>query len=128
MNNHLNEAAFGSVLRKTRRAAGENLETLANDAGVSIAYVSKIERGEKNPPSDEVIASWLRLLGCEERLVEFLNLARQSVKTIQVAIKHEDPLATDVLTALARAYEDPDGAVAWNDIQKIILRKKGKAK
>lgn len=112
---------FAHELRAARRKAKENLLTLAKAADVSIAYVSMVERGEKNPPSPEIIKKWLIALNCQARLAEFLELARTSVKSVKVSTVGKNQLATNVLTALARSYEEeniPDDV--WLQLQEIL--------
>ncbi len=118
--------SFGLALRKARRDAKENLLRLAESATVSVAYVSQVERGEKNPPSESIIRLWLKILNCESRINEFLHLARTSVKTVQVSTKGKCATATNVLTALARSYEKNElSEEDWLEVDKILNRKKG---
>jgi transcriptional regulator with XRE-family HTH domain len=42
-------AAFGLAVRRSRTAAGISQERLAELAGVERAYVSALERGQRNP-------------------------------------------------------------------------------
>ena len=42
-------AALGARLRELRREKGLKLAALANKSGVSLAYVSEVERGRKLP-------------------------------------------------------------------------------
>ena len=43
------QAAFGQVLRDTRRQAGLSQEQLALECGLHRTYVSQLERGLKSP-------------------------------------------------------------------------------
>ena len=47
---------MGKAIRERRRAKGWGLGRLASEAGISVAYLSDIERGNRNG-SEEVIAS-----------------------------------------------------------------------
>lgn len=49
-------ALLGSVLRDRRRALGRTLAQVAARAGVSVQYLSEVERGLKDP-SSEIIAA-----------------------------------------------------------------------
>ena len=42
-------AALGARLRELRKEKGLKLAALANKSGVSLAYVSEVERGKKLP-------------------------------------------------------------------------------
>lgn len=43
------EEAFGQVVRKHRLRAGLSQEALAHASGLSLVYVSEIERGRRKP-------------------------------------------------------------------------------
>lgn len=114
---------FGVALREARRDAKETLLSLASSTSPpqSVAFVSQVERGEKNPPSEKVISAWLQKINCGHRIKEFLDLARISVRHVQVSTKGKSPTATNVLTALARNYEEgslPEDV--WKALQKVI--------
>lgn len=116
---------FGTTLREARRRVNANLLQLATSADVSVAYVSQVERGEKNPPCERIILCWLRALNCEERLNEFLNLANLSVKSVQVSTNGKSQTATNVLASLARSYEKneiPDDV--WKAVENLISSKR----
>jgi transcriptional regulator with XRE-family HTH domain len=65
--------AIGRVLRRTRIAQGRTLREVAEAAGVSLPYLSEVERGRKEA-SSEVLASICRALGLS--LVDLLDLVR----------------------------------------------------
>ena len=48
--------AAGQVLRDRRRRAGRTLNDVAGDAGISVPYLSEIERGRKEPSSEMLAA------------------------------------------------------------------------
>jgi transcriptional regulator with XRE-family HTH domain len=48
------QPALGSAVRELRRKSGATQETLAREAGITIATLSQIERGEGNPTWDTV--------------------------------------------------------------------------
>lgn len=52
----------GSVLRRERKRQRRTLDDVASGAGVSVQYLSEIERGRKEP-SSEVIAAVCAALG-----------------------------------------------------------------
>ncbi|GAA4903597.1 helix-turn-helix domain-containing protein [Streptomonospora salina] len=53
---------IGGVLRRARLEQGRTLQDVADDAQVSLQYLSEIERGRKEP-SSEVLAAVYRALG-----------------------------------------------------------------
>lgn len=54
--------ALGAHLRQTRHERGATLEEIAGRAGISLQYLSEIERGVKDP-SSEMIAAVAGALG-----------------------------------------------------------------
>jgi transcriptional regulator with XRE-family HTH domain len=67
----MSEAKFGETLRRRRQKSGVTLLQLANELGWSVAYVSDIERGRRDPPGDHFVRKAARLIGCnEEHLLE----------------------------------------------------------
>jgi transcriptional regulator with XRE-family HTH domain len=65
--------AIGTALRRARLEQGRTLRDVAEAAGVSLPYLSEIERGRKEA-SSEVLASVCRALGLS--LVDLLDRAR----------------------------------------------------
>jgi transcriptional regulator with XRE-family HTH domain len=57
---------LGERVRGFRRARGYTQEALAGSLGLSVAYVSLIERGGRNPPYTTVVAI-ARALGVNPR-------------------------------------------------------------
>jgi transcriptional regulator with XRE-family HTH domain len=55
---------IGNVFRRLRRERGITLRELAEQAQVSVPYLSEIERGRKEP-SSEILAAICRALGLE---------------------------------------------------------------
>jgi transcriptional regulator with XRE-family HTH domain len=43
------QPALGAAIRKLRGARKTTQETVAQDAGITVAHLSKIERGQTNP-------------------------------------------------------------------------------
>ena len=50
----MNEHDFGTQLREIRLARGETLERVSSATGLSIAMLSRVERGERLPSPDSV--------------------------------------------------------------------------
>ena len=67
---------IGTVLRRVRTGQGRTLHDVARAAGVSLPYLSEIERGRKEP-SSEVLAAICRALGLG--LIDLLELAREEL-------------------------------------------------
>jgi len=58
---------FGERVRELRRARGLTQRNLAKKAGISYAYVSKLETGSMSPPRHKVILSLAKMLGATDR-------------------------------------------------------------
>lgn len=67
---------IGTVLRRIRLAQGRTLRDVARAAGVSLPYLSELERGRKEP-SSEVLGSVCRALGV--RLTDLLEQVREEL-------------------------------------------------
>ena len=75
---------LGAALRRTRQQRHFTLATVAGRAGVSIAYLSEIERGRKEP-SSEILAALCR--GLDIGLVDLVTgsllvLREQEARTL----------------------------------------------
>jgi PAS domain S-box-containing protein len=58
---------FGQRIRELRRTKGLTQRDLAKKAGISYAYVSKLETGTMSPPRHRVIQTLARILGATDR-------------------------------------------------------------
>jgi transcriptional regulator with XRE-family HTH domain len=111
---HLNErrqhlkkkSLFGVELRRMRRAKEMSLVDLAKAIDCSIVYISDIERGKRNPPSEEKIRKLLSVLGEENRISEMLFLATRSRQRIEISVEDKDDQVTEMLMAMARRCDD----------------------
>ncbi|MFT3914543.1 MAG: helix-turn-helix transcriptional regulator [Anaeromyxobacteraceae bacterium] len=64
---------FGASLRDIRRANQKTQVQLARELGVSVSYVSLLERGERNPPLSRLIQIAQVLDTTPVRLVETIS-------------------------------------------------------
>jgi len=64
---------FGSSLRDIRRGTRKTQVQLAKDLGVSVSYVSLLERGERNPPLSRLLQIATVLNTTPVRLVESVS-------------------------------------------------------
>jgi PAS domain S-box-containing protein len=58
---------FGQRIRELRQAKGLTQRDLARQAGISYAYVSKLETGTMTPPRHKIIQRLAKVLGATER-------------------------------------------------------------
>ncbi|MEH1026752.1 helix-turn-helix domain-containing protein [Micromonospora profundi] len=74
---------IGGVLRRLRQSQGRTLREVAASAGVSVPYLSEVERGRKEA-SSEVLAAICRALGI--RLSDLLEQARDDLRRVEPRI------------------------------------------
>lgn len=89
---------FGDLLRKLRRKADKTLGDVARLLGVSVVYVSDVERGNRKPFSNERIVLIARFLGeSPDLLIEAADWERG---VIEYDIRKARPLEADVVGGL----------------------------
>ncbi|MFG1648308.1 helix-turn-helix domain-containing protein [Micromonospora sp. NPDC049275] len=71
---------IGGVLRRLRQSQGRTLREVAASAGVSVPYLSEVERGRKEA-SSEVLAAICRALGIH--LSDLLEEARDDLRRVE---------------------------------------------
>lgn len=103
----MSEETFGTELRRMRRSnpAGISLADVADVAECSITYISAIERGERNPPSNEKIRRILKFLGFEDQVDRMIALAINARKAVEIPTDGTSANWTHVLLGLARKSE-----------------------
>ncbi|MFB9239889.1 helix-turn-helix domain-containing protein [Plantactinospora siamensis] len=89
---------IGAVLRRVRLRQGRTLRDVSRAAGVSLPYLSELERGRKEP-SSEVLASICRALGMH--LVDLLDEVRAELLRMEGRVRGP-MLRGGVAPALAR--------------------------
>ena len=102
---------FGEYLRQRREArrqqdASFSVRQVAARVGVEASYLSKIERGEQPPPSEQTIAAIARELGEDPDVL--LALAGKVSSDLQAVIRKRPALFAQLIRQLRDA---PDRAV-----------------
>lgn len=124
-----NKQTFGSELRRLRRndPRKPGLAEMAEQIGVTVSYMSDVERDEKTPPSPAKIAQLLAYLNAlheYDRMVELASAVRKSVDfnlkglpeagvraLMSMARRSEEGRMTDdVWESILGAVEDKDAA------------------
>lgn len=67
------ESALGRLLKKLREDQGFSLREVANRAGVDHAYVYRLETGDKEAPSREVLTKLIGALSPTQRDIDLLQ-------------------------------------------------------
>ena len=84
---------FGDALRKARRKDGKTLSDLAGLLGVSIVYVSDVERGNRKPLSNDRILKAARFLHTDSEPLMLAAAKERGV--IEYEISKARPLEAD---------------------------------
>ena len=95
-------ARFGEAARNARIEREVSLKTVADHLGWTPAYVSDIERGNRNPPSAEKVKQWARLIHVDPD--QFLRDAALDRPSIELPIEG-NPSKGELALMLARAWE-----------------------
>lgn len=110
---------FGDVLRKQRRQAGKTLGNLAEVLGISVVYLSDVERGNRKPLSNERILKIAEFLKTDASpLIEAADWERGFIEyDITKARPLEANVVGGLVTGLARGGITDE---QLRDIQKIL--------
>ena len=109
------EQRFGDALRKYRQNAGKTLGDVAKLLGVSVVYVSDIERGNRRPFSNERILKIAKFLKTDPApLIGAADIERGVIEyNITKAKPLEAAVVGDLVSGLAR------GGVTDDQLRKI---------
>ena len=89
---------FGQRLRELRKQSNLSQRDLATQIGIDFTYLSKIEGGRLDPPSENVIRRIAQALHTDED--ELINLAGKVPKELK-AVLEESPQAVELLRVLS---------------------------
>ncbi|MFC0507822.1 helix-turn-helix domain-containing protein [Micromonospora costi] len=96
---------IGGVLRRLRLRQGRTLREVAQAAGVSVPYLSEVERGRKEA-SSEVLAAICRALGIH--LSELLEEARDDLRRVEPRVPAAPRSGPATLVPAPRPQSGPD--------------------
>ena len=89
---------FGQRLRDLRKQKNLSQRDLAARVGIDFTYLSKIEGGRLDPPSEVIIRRIAQVLEADED--ELINLAGKVPKDLK-AVLEESPQAVELLRVLS---------------------------
>ncbi len=89
---------FGQRLRDLRKQKNLSQRDLAARVGIDFTYLSKIEGGRSDPPSEVIIRRIAQVLEADED--ELINLAGKVPKDLK-AVLEESPQAVELLRVLS---------------------------
>jgi transcriptional regulator with XRE-family HTH domain len=112
---------FGDALRKRRKDAGKTLGDVAEVLGVSVVYVSDVERSNRRPFDSERIIKLAKFL--KTPAAPLIAAADQERGVIEYDITKARPLEADVVGGLVSGLAR--GGVTDDQLRKIrnILKK-----
>ena len=126
------QSALGFLLRNLREDRGLSLREMAQLADVDHAYVYRLETGDKESPSGEVLSKLLRALKPPKREAEMLRYVAEHAETNAALVAHvrEDPTVTfDLFASVAgaayRGNARPDYPKLIERMRKIISEEDG---
>jgi len=96
---------FGELLRQARTKAGRTMGDLAEHLGVSVAYVSDVERGTRAPLTAQRLARAVELLEIEDPDA-LVIAAAQSRGAFELEATDVSAKAKEVGAALMRGWGD----------------------
>jgi transcriptional regulator with XRE-family HTH domain len=89
---------FGELLRKLRRKSDKTLGDVARMLGVSVVYLSDVERGNRKPFNNDRIVKIGEYLG--EDAADLIEAADRERGFIEYDIRKASPLEADVVGGL----------------------------
>jgi transcriptional regulator with XRE-family HTH domain len=96
---------FGALVRQEREAKEIGLREMAKKIGISPTYLSKIERGDFDPPAEDKVRRIAEIIGHDPD--ELLALAgRVSADLTKIIREHPRQLADFLRTARGLSAED----------------------
>ncbi len=111
---------FGEALRKRRRETKKTLSDIADVLGVSVVYVSDVERGNRRPLNNDSIIKVAKFLKTDP--APLIRAADQERGVIEYDIAKARPLEADVVGGLVSGLAR--GGVTDDQLRRIkkILR------
>ena len=102
----MGQTALGVLLEHLRELRGFSLRDLADLSKVDHAYIYRLEKGDKESPSDEVLSRLIRPLKAPARDADMLRYLAEHTETDPGLVKHvlADPtISYDVFAMVAGA-------------------------
>ncbi len=98
------KGAFGTLLRAEREKAGKSMGELARYLGVSVPYLSDVERGNRSPLTQERLLKAAAFLGCDAG--SLVQVAGQEKGAFELDASEVTAKAREVGAALARGWSE----------------------
>ncbi len=127
----MSQTALGVLLEHLRELRGFSLRDLADLSKVDHAYIYRLEKGDKESPSDEVLSRLIRPLKAPARDADMLRYLAEHTETDPGLVKHvlADPTINyDVFAMVAGAAHrgtKPDYAKLFARARAILADENG---
>lgn len=116
---------FGATIRKIREQLRKTLASVAADMGVSVVYLSDIERGRRSPPLGEKLQKLSASLQLNPQEVE--EWAHKERQRVELNLNNRTEVASNAAIMLARRWDSLSDDEA-SQILKILNREKNNDK
>ena len=111
--------AFGPFLRSIREKLGKTMRQVADLLGVSVVYISDIERGRRNPPSEDKIRAIAKFFQMPPD--DLLEKAAEDRGKVELELTGTSPKISEAALVLARKWPSMTEAKA-NELIKLLER------
>lgn len=111
---------FGAYIRKIREQANKSMRAVADAVGVSVVYISDIERGRRNPPQEEKLLKMAAFLDID--IKDIREMAAKERRCVELELSENDCIISDVALTLARRWDSITDEEA-SQILKILSRR-----
>lgn len=116
---------FGKALRKLRIDRGEILKSMADKLNMTSSYLSAIECGKRNIPTD-LINKLALIYDLTEAEQESLSEARdKSLNSIEIELNTNSAYKRDLALQFARKFDDMDDELAAQLLKFLNYNKEG---
>jgi transcriptional regulator with XRE-family HTH domain len=112
--------AFGERLRALRKKSEKTLGDVAEVLGVSVVYVSDVERGNRPPLRPDLIEKAGAFLGADA--AELHRLAAEVRGAFELRTERMPERAKEFVAGLARGDQYPDDF--WEQVMKLAKKQK----
>ena len=126
------QRALGFLLQRLREERRDSLRDVAKLAGVDHAYLYRLETGDKEAPSEEVLSKLIKALKAEERDAEMLRYLAKHPETPAALVEHvlsDKTVTFDEFSAVAgaafRGNVRPDYAKLIERVRRIMGEEEG---
>jgi HTH-type transcriptional regulator, competence development regulator len=121
------QPALGLLLQKLREDRGLSLRELMQLAGIDHAYIYRLETGDKESPSEEVLSKLIRALKAGKREADMVRYLAEHPETDAGLVAHvlgDQAVSFDIFMSAAasvfRGMARPDYAQLIQRVRKIL--------